>query len=51
MYRLRRADGGQFWAEITGRRMSGKPKRSVWVITDITLLVANQQRNRAREPA
>ncbi len=51
MYRLRRADGGQFWAEITGRRMSGEAKQSVWVITDITLLVANQQRARSREPA
>lgn len=51
MYRLRRADGGQFWAEITGRRMSGESKQSVWVITDITLLVANQQRARSGEMA
>lgn len=46
MFRLRRANGEQFWAEISGRHMAGKPKMSVWIITDITLLVANQQRNR-----
>jgi hypothetical protein len=31
--------------------MSGEAKQSVWIITDITLLVANQQRAKSREPA
>ena len=51
MYRLRRADGGQFWAELSGRRMTGRPGQTVWVITDITQTVANRQRERNKHPA
>lgn len=32
-YRMRRADGTQFWAEISGRSMEGNgPSRSVWLV-------------------
>lgn len=48
MYRLRRADGTQFWAEFSGRRMAGGSNRSVWMIADITLRVANERRARPR---
>lgn len=35
--RLRRADGSQFWAELSGRRMRGGDGSSVWLIADVTL--------------
>lgn len=50
MYRMRRADGTQFWAELSGRRMAGSGKHSVWMIADVTLRVANERRARPREP-
>lgn len=43
IYRVRRADGSQFWAEFTGQGMGGQPLRSVWTISDVTL--------RASQPA
>ncbi len=49
MYRLRRADGTQFWAELSGRRMA-ESGHSVWVIADVTLRVASERRNRPRPP-
>lgn len=44
MYRLRRADGSQFWAELSGRRMSGGMTHSVWMIADATSRVARERR-------
>jgi PAS domain S-box-containing protein len=49
MYRLRRADGSQFWAELSGRRMVGQADHSVWMMADVTLRVANERRARPRE--
>jgi PAS domain S-box-containing protein len=47
MYRLKRADGTQFWAELSGRRMpAGMAHSSVWMIADVTLRVANESRQR-----
>ena len=51
MYRLRRADGSQFWAELSGRKMSGGLSHSVWMIADVTLRVANERRSQQRTPA
>ena len=51
MYRLRRADGTEFWAELSGRRMAGGPSHSVWMIADVTLRVANERRARPRATA
>ncbi|MBI5899388.1 MAG: PAS domain S-box protein [Rhodocyclales bacterium] len=48
MYRLRRADGTQFWAELSGRRMTGGSQHSVWTIADVTLRVANERRAHPR---
>ena len=50
MYRLRRADGSQFWAELSGRRMSGGVTRSVWMIADVNWRVANDRRSQPRIP-
>ena len=47
MYRLQRADGSQFWAEFSGRKMPGQ-SRSVWMIADVTLRVASEQRSQQR---
>lgn len=46
MYRLHRADGSQFWAELTGHRMPGGLARSVWIIADVSVRVATDQRAR-----
>lgn len=51
MYRLRRADATQFWAELSGRKMTGGASQSVWMIADVTLRVANERRAQPREPA
>ena len=48
MYRLRRADGSQFWAELSGRRMTGRGNHSVWMIADVTLRVAGERRSQPR---
>lgn len=48
MYRLRRADGSEFWAELSGRKMAGGMTHSVWMIADVTLRVANERRSRRR---
>lgn len=45
MYRLRRADGSQLWAEFSGRKMPGGPTSSVWMIADVTLRVANERKS------
>ncbi len=50
MYRLRRADGSQFWAELSGRRMAGGTARSVWMVADVTLRVVNDRRSQPRDP-
>lgn len=49
MYRLRRADGTQFWAELSGRTMAGGTGDSVWMIADVTLRVANERRAHKRD--
>lgn len=52
MYRLRRADGTEFWAEFSGRKMAvGGPTQSVWMIADVTLRVANERRAQQRQQA
>jgi PAS domain S-box-containing protein len=51
MYRLRRADGSQFWAELSGRKMAGGITHSVWMIADVTLRVASERRAHPRDPA
>lgn len=48
MYRLRRADGSQFWAEFSGRKMAGDPTHSVWMIADVTLRLAGDRRSAPR---
>jgi hypothetical protein len=49
MYRLRHADGGQFWAELSGRKMARGLTHSVLMIADVTLRVANEQRSQQRD--
>ena len=51
MYRLRRADGTQFWAELSGRKMPIGMTHSIWMIADVTLRIANEERARQRDPA
>lgn len=44
LFRLRRADGSEFWAEISGRRMEGqREQRHVWLIGDAPMSTAAQQ--------
>jgi len=49
MYRLRRADGTEFWAELSGRKMRDGMSFSVWMVADVTLRVANERRAHKRE--
>lgn len=49
MYRLRRADGTQFWAELSGRKMAGATTHSVWMVADVTLRVAGERRAQQRD--
>lgn len=49
LYRLRRADGSEFWAEFSGRKMASGPNHSVWMIADVTLRVANERRSHQRD--
>jgi PAS domain S-box-containing protein len=51
MYRLKRADGTQFWAEFSGRKMPVGMTHSVWMVADVTLRVTNEARSRQRDPA
>lgn len=51
MYRLKRADGSEFWAELSGRKMTSGLTHTVWMIADVTLRVANERRARPRDPA
>jgi PAS domain S-box-containing protein len=44
LYRLRRANGNEFWAEFSGRKMADGRSQSVWMIADVTLRVANDRR-------
>lgn len=48
MYRLKRADGSQFWAELSGHRMPAGIKHNIWTIADVTLRVANERRTHPR---
>ncbi|MCF8150624.1 MAG: PAS domain S-box protein [Burkholderiaceae bacterium] len=43
MYRLCRANGTQFWAEFSGRKMAGGAANGVWMIADVSLRVASGQ--------
>jgi len=49
MYRLKRADGTQFWAELSGHKMPAGIKHNVWMIADVTLRVANERRSIKRD--
>ena len=51
MYRLRRADGSQFWAEFSGRKMAGGTARGVWMIADVTLRVARDRQDQSSKTA
>lgn len=51
MYRLRRADGSQFWAEFSGRKMAGGTGHGVWMIADVTLRVARDRQAQEGEAA
>jgi len=51
IYRLKRADGSQFWAELSGRRMPAGMTHNIWIIADVTLRVANERRAQPRPPA
>jgi PAS domain S-box-containing protein len=48
-FRLKRKDGTQFWAELSGRRMDGEgPERSVWLVSEAPL---KQHENQAGDEA
>jgi PAS domain S-box-containing protein len=49
--RLKRADGSEFWAELSGRRMPVGIKHNIWIIADVTLRVANERRAHPRSPS
>jgi PAS domain S-box-containing protein len=49
MYRLKRADGTEFWAELSGRKMTGGLTHTVWMIADVTLRVASERRAQPRQ--
>jgi PAS domain S-box-containing protein len=51
MYRLHRADGTQFWAEFSGRKMAGGTGHGVWMIADVTLRVARDRQGPEGESA
>ncbi|MDP2822402.1 MAG: PAS domain S-box protein [Sulfuritalea sp.] len=44
MYRLRRADDSEFWAEFSGRKLAGGVTNAVWTIADVTTRVAKERR-------
>lgn len=44
MYRLARADGTEFWAEISGRTMTRGTTLAVWTIADATARVSSDRR-------
>jgi PAS domain S-box-containing protein len=50
-FRLKRADGTEFWAELTGHRMPAGMTQSIWMVADASLRVANERRGRQRDPA
>lgn len=51
LYRLRRADGTEFWAEFSGRKMADGRAHSVWMIADATARVAGDRRTPRRSKA
>jgi PAS domain S-box-containing protein len=51
MYRLRRADGSQIWAEFSGRKMAGGTTHGIWMIADVTLRVALELQEQGRDSA
>lgn len=51
IYLLKRADGSQFWAELSGHRMPIGMNHNIWMIADVTLRVANERRAQPREMA
>ena len=47
VYRLKRSDGSQFWAELSGRQMQGEGlHRSVWTVADVTLRTDKSRQER-----
>lgn len=49
MYRMKRADGTEFWAELSGHRMAAAMPHNVWMIADVTLRIANERRAQTPE--
>lgn len=46
--RMRRGDGSEFWAELSGRRMGEQtPARSVWLIDDVTMRKGREAADKA----
>lgn len=45
IYRMQRADGSQFWAEMSGQPVADTTSRSVWLIADVTLRATQQERH------
>jgi PAS domain S-box-containing protein len=50
-FRLKRADGTEFWAELTGHRMPAGMTHSIWMVADVSLRLANERKARQRDPA
>jgi PAS domain S-box-containing protein len=44
LYRMHRANGTEFWAEFSGRKMADGQAHSVWMIADATMRVASDRR-------
>lgn len=51
LYRMRRANGNEFWGEFSGRKMADGQSHSVWLIADVTLRVASERRSPRRAKA
>lgn len=51
IYRMTRADGSGFWAELSGHRMPLGTRRSVWTIADVTPRIASETHARRIDPA
>lgn len=47
-FRLKRADGSEFWAELTGHKMPAGMTQSIWVIADVGARLAREAGARQR---
>lgn len=50
-YRLRRADGTEFWAEFTGHKMPAGMMHKIWMIADVSARVSSEARSGQRGAA